>query len=212
MSTWTAIAVNKNQASRPNAKKSGEQRRHDPDAAVPGHPNRCRWRIGDGLDLLGRQVRGAAGLRRVLLLRGRSMDAEVEPLRGELAVDANRSHLDRVAVAQPARGLQQVSVAGDGDTAGSGLHEHLIVREADQSQRPARLGAGDRDRRVGAAAHREGKIVTAVDALLLRVSNDDRGAQIRSSQRTTTGAGCSPGRTVKRLRTSRYPSRVPTTV
>ncbi len=179
---------------------------------MPGHPSARRRRIGDGLDLLGGQLCGAAGLRPVLLLRSPSMHAEVEPLRCELAVDADRPDPDRVAVAQPARGLQQTSVAGDGNTASSGLHEHLIVRDAEQGQRPVRLGAGDRDGRVGAAAHRVGKIVTAVDALLLRVSNDDRGAQIRSSQRTTTGTGCSPGRTVKRLRTSRYPSLVPTTV
>ena len=75
--------------------------------------------------------------------------------------------------------------------------------DAEQGEDVARPELRHRDLRLGPSPDDEGKIVRPEGSFSPVVVHHDRGVQISSSHRITTGAGLLPGRTVNLFLTSR---------
>jgi hypothetical protein len=110
-----------------------------------------------------------------------------------------RTEIHDVAAAQPRGALYTHAVVQHFGAVGR-LHEQLFLVQADEgfcARRPARhhdraAGAADRDREI------RGR-----EAALTEGFANDQPAQMRSSQRITTGSDAAPGRTLISRRTSR---------
>ncbi len=148
--------------------------------------------------------------RRGDVVHATSQQVQHSPSALHAQLESTASHVEDVAAAQPGRARYSRAVMQDHRLLARRLDEKLSIVLRDPRERPRRRRRHHDT--ASLSAHRNREIRRRERSLAQRLTQDQLGVQIFSSQRIVSSGGTLPGSIVISRRTSRKPDRVPTTV